>query len=224
MFKIIFPFISVIGREGGVMPYAPEHKQKTRQRIVGAAASLFNRKGFAEVTIGEIMAAADLTHGGFYRHFGSNEELYAEAVSHFLRKEAPARWQKGPTGARMPDAAFAKFVVDAYLSRDHLEDVGGSCPLVGLSTDVARSPHGVKAAYREVAQSMVKLFNAQLKGRAARDQAMVLVSLCVGGMVLARAFDDQDLAHKFLDTARKHALNMTGWRDAGVSIGRPARQ
>src|SRR5262245_9182193 len=206
------------------MPYAPEHKQRTRQRIVGAAARLFNRKGFAEVTIGEIMAAADLTHGGCYRHVDSKEELYAEAVSHFLKKEVPASWQKGPTGERMPDAAFAKFVVDAYLSRDHLEDVGASCPLVGLSTDVARSPHGVKAAYREVAQSMVKLFNAQLKGRAARDQAMVLGSLCVGGMVLARAFDDQNLAHEFLDTARKHALNMAGCGKAGMSMGRPARQ
>ena len=81
------------------MPYTPEHKRRTRQRIVGAAARLFNRNGFAEVTIGEIMAAAGLTHGGFYRHFAGKEELYAEAVRHFLRKEAPARWQKRRAGA-----------------------------------------------------------------------------------------------------------------------------
>jgi TetR/AcrR family transcriptional regulator, transcriptional repressor for nem operon len=195
------------------MPYAPEHKQQTRQRIVGAAARLFNRRGFAEVTIGEIMAAAGLTHGGFYRHFGSKEELYAEVVRHFLKKEAPARWEKGPGGPRRPDQTFARFVVDAYLSRDHLEDVDGSCPLVGLSTDVARSASGVKAAYREVVETMVRVFKGHLKGRAARDQAMVLVSLCVGGMVLARALDDQDLADDFLATAHKHALKTTGWRD-----------
>jgi TetR/AcrR family transcriptional repressor of nem operon len=84
------------------MPYAPEHKQKTRERIVEAAARLFNRKGFAEVTIGEFMTAAGLTHGGFYRHFASKEELYAESVRHFLKKEVPARWQKGPRAHACP--------------------------------------------------------------------------------------------------------------------------
>ena len=194
------------------MPYAPDHKRATRQRIVGSAARLFNRKGFAEVTLGEIMTAAGLTHGGFYRHFGSKEELYAEAVRHFLRKQAPARWQKRRTGRRSPDQPFARFVVDAYLSRDHLEDVDGSCPLIGLSSDVARGGAPVKAAYREVAQSMIAVFKANLKGRAAREQAMLLVALCVGGMALARGLDDQDLADDFLATAHKHALATTGWR------------
>ena len=192
------------------MPYTPDHKRRTRQRIVGAAARLFNRKGF-EVTIGEIMTAAGLTHGGFYRHFGSKAELYAEAVRHFLRKEAPARWQKRRGRVRRPDQPFARFVVDAYLSRDHLDDVEGSCPLIGLSSDVARSSASVKAAYREVALSMIAVFRANLKGRAARDEAMVLVALCVGGMVLARALDDRDLAADFLATAHRHALATTGW-------------
>jgi TetR/AcrR family transcriptional repressor of nem operon len=193
------------------VPYTPEHKRRTRQRIVGAATRLFNRKGFAEVSIGEIMTAAGLTHGGFYRHFGSKEELYAEAVRHFLRKEAPARWQKGRAGPRRPDQPFARFVVDAYLSRDHLEDVDGSCPLIGLSSDVARSSAEVRAAYREVALSMIAVFKANLKGRAARADAMILVALCVGGMVLARALDDGDLADEFLGRAHRHALSTAGW-------------
>ena len=111
---------------------------------------LFNRKGFTEVSIDEVMENAGLTRGGFYRHFRDKEELYAEAVRHFLRKEVPERWQKGPA-KRMPGRAFARSVVDAYLSRDHLEDVEGSCPLIALSSDTARISGGVKAAYREVA-------------------------------------------------------------------------
>jgi TetR/AcrR family transcriptional repressor of nem operon len=193
------------------MPYAPDHKQQTRNRVVRSAARLFNKRGFAEVTIGEIMMAAGLTHGGFYRHFSSKEELYAESVRHFLRQEVRERWQKSPAGARKPDQPFAKRVVDAYLSRDHLEDVEGSCPLIGLSSDVAHSGEGVKAAYRDVAESMIKVFKANLKGPSAREQAMVLVTLCVGGMVLARALDDQDLAEDFLRTAHKHALETSGW-------------
>jgi len=193
------------------MPYTPDQKQQTRKRIVRSATRLFNRRGFTEVTIGEIMTVAGLTHGGFYRHFSSKEQLYAEAVRHFLRKEAPERWQKGPTGACKPDQPFAKSVVDAYLSRHHLQDVDGSCPLIGLSSDVAHSGGAVKAAYREVAEAMIQVFKANLKGRAAREQAMVLVALCVGGMVLARALDDQVLARDFLGSARKHALKTTGW-------------
>jgi AcrR family transcriptional regulator len=193
------------------MPYTPEHKQETRRRIIAAAARLFNRRGFADVTIGEIMTAASLTHGGFYRHFASKEELYAEAVRHFLKKEAPARWQKGPKGGPAPDVPFARYVIDAYLSRDHLDDVEGSCPLIGLSSDVAHSNETVKAAYREVAESMIEAFTANIDGRAAREQAIVLVTLCVGGMVLARALDSDALVDDFLRVARKHALSTTGW-------------
>jgi len=196
------------------MPYTPEHKQKTRRKIVRSAARLFNRKGFAEVTIGEIMTAAGLTHGGFYRHFNTKEELYAETVRHFLKKEAPERWQKGPAGPARPDLPFARYVLDAYLSRDHLEDVEGSCPLIGLPSDVAHGGDAVKAAYREVAESMIHVFKSNLKGRAAREQALLLLTLCVGGMVLARAIDDEDLAADLLGTAHKHALTTTGWGDA----------
>jgi AcrR family transcriptional regulator len=194
------------------MPYRPDHKFETRRRIIESARRLFNRKGFAKVSIDEVMEKAGLTRGGFYRHFRDKEELYAEAVRHFLRKEVPERWQKGPA-KRMPGRAFARSVVDAYLSRGHLEDVEGSCPLIALSSDAARIGGGVKAAYREVAQSMIDVFKANLQGRAARDQAVVLVALCVGGMVLARALDDQTLAHDFLGTTHKFALKTTGWLD-----------
>jgi TetR/AcrR family transcriptional repressor of nem operon len=189
------------------MPYAPGHKEQTRKRIVAAAANLFNRKGFEAVTVGEIMMQAGLTHGGFYRYFRSKDALYAEAVRHFLHQEARPSWQKG----RRRRAPFARRVLDAYLSPDHLKDVGGSCPLIALSSDVARASDAVKTAYREIAEAMVRVFKAQLKGRAAREQAMVLVALCVGGMVLARALDSADLGNDFLDVSRRHALRATGW-------------
>ncbi|HEY4891450.1 MAG TPA: TetR family transcriptional regulator [Reyranella sp.] len=66
------------------MPYSARHKRETRQRILESARRLFNGKGFAEVSIGEIMEDAGLTHGGFYRHFKDKGELYAEAVWRFL--------------------------------------------------------------------------------------------------------------------------------------------
>jgi TetR/AcrR family transcriptional regulator, transcriptional repressor for nem operon len=144
-------------------------------------------------------------------HFKSKDELYAAAVRHFLQQEARPRWQKRQGGRGRADQPFARFVLDAYLSRDHRKDVGGSCPLIALSSDVARASGAVKAADREVAEAMVHVFKSGLKGRAARERAMVLVALCVGGMVLARALDDEDLGNDFLDTSRRQALRATGW-------------
>src|ERR1700704_1176038 len=76
------------------MPYTAEHKQATRERILESARRLFNDKGFAEVSIDEVMDKAGLTRGGFYRHFRDKSELYAEAVRWFLCEEAPKPWQR----------------------------------------------------------------------------------------------------------------------------------
>jgi TetR/AcrR family transcriptional repressor of nem operon len=199
------------------MPYSDEHKRETQRKILRSAARLFNRKGFAGVTIGEIMKGAGLTHGGFYRHFRSKAELYAEAIRYFLYKEAPEPWQRPPAASCDPNQPFARYVLDAYLSTDHLKDVGGSCPLIGLPGDAARSSRAVRAAYREVAEQMVRLFNANLDGPNGRDLALVLVVLSVGGMVLARAIDDEALAGEFRKAARGHALTATGWEDRPAS-------
>jgi|SoiMethySBSTD1v2_1073268.scaffolds.fasta_scaffold130893_2 TetR/AcrR family transcriptional regulator, transcriptional repressor for nem operon len=195
------------------MPYSPNHKQDTRRRILRSAARLFNRRGFSEATIDEIMTAAGLTHGGFYRHFSSKDKLYAEAVRHFLCNDAPEPWQRAPADVRKTGRPFARFIVDAYLSHDHLDDRDGSCPLIGLPSDVARSSKVVKAAYREVAESMIGVFEANLNRPKARERALVLIALCVGGMVLARAMDNQALADDLRKAAHKHVLVTAGWGD-----------
>ena len=191
------------------MPYSPERKDETRRKIIRSAARLFNRRGFSDVTIDEIMGAAGLTHGGFYRHFNSKNELFAEAVRRFLRKEKPEPWEKNQPNCRETGRPIASFIVDAYLSRDHLHDGAGSCPLIGLPSDVARSGKAVKAAYRELAQSMIRGCEIDLNG--SREQALVVLALCVGGMVLARAVGDQVLADELRDTVHKHVFMTAGW-------------
>jgi TetR/AcrR family transcriptional regulator, transcriptional repressor for nem operon len=196
------------------MPYSPQHRQDTRQRILECARRLFNRKGFSEVSIGEIMTQAGLTHGGFYRHFGGKDELYAAAVRQFLCKPAPEAWQVRP-----PDATKnrAERIIDAYFSREHFDDRDGCCPLLGMASDVSRSGDTVKAAYREVAEMMVRVFEAHLSEPYAHERALALVALCVGGMVLARAVDDPRLADDFRDAAYKEALATADWRDVQAS-------
>jgi len=192
------------------MPYAPEHKRDTREKILESARRLFNRKGYSGVSIEEIMSHAGLTHGGFYRHFSGKDELYAAAVRQFLCKKTPAPWQKRrePSAVAKP---HAQRIVDAYFSREHFDDRDGCCPLIGMASDVQRGGEEVKAAYQEVVEQMVKVFEDHLNGPRARDRALALVALCVGGMVLARNVSDPDLADDFRRAAYAEVQRTTSW-------------
>jgi TetR/AcrR family transcriptional regulator, transcriptional repressor for nem operon len=200
------------------MPYAPEHKQETRERIVRTARRLFNRKGFSEVTIDEIMAEAGLTRGGFYRHFKTKDELYSEALLQFLCKKEPDDWQRQHVNLCAEGTTLARMIMDAYLSKDHLEDRDGPCPTAALGSDVSRSGTPVRKAFRMVLEMMLKVFTGALPGADARERALALVSLCVGAMVVARAVDDPDLADALRLAARKHILASSGWSDAAVPL------
>jgi TetR/AcrR family transcriptional regulator, transcriptional repressor for nem operon len=192
------------------MPYSPEHKRDTREKILESARRLFNRNGYSGVSIEEIMSHAGLTHGGFYRHFSGKDELYAAAVRQFLCKKTPAPWQR----RRKPSAVAkprAQRIVDAYFSREHFDDHDGCCPLIGMASDVQRGGEEVKAAYQEVVEQLVKVFEDHLKGPRARNRALALVALCVGGMVLARNVDDPDLADDFRRAAHAEVCRTTSW-------------
>jgi AcrR family transcriptional regulator len=193
------------------MPYSVKHKQATRERIVNSARRLFNRKGFTEVTIEEIMKHAGLTRGGFYKHFDTKQQLYAHAVQQFLCLDAPERWQRTHVDLCAEGPTFARMIVNAYLSREHFEDRDGSCPVVALPSDVARCGKAVKAAFRQVLGKMVGIFAANLAEPRSRERALALVSMCVGAMVVARAVDDPKLADEFRDAAHEHLLATTGW-------------
>jgi len=185
------------------MPYSAEHKRDTRQRILESARRLFNSKGFAEVSIGEVMEKAGLTHGGFYRHFKDKGELYAEAVQWFLCEEAPKPWQRPRRGSAAKSRA--QRIVDAYFSRDHFDDRESCCPLIGLPSDVSRGNDAVKAAYQDVLEKLLGLLQADLAGPDARGRALSLVALCVGGMVAARSVEDPALAHDLRRAAYQRA-------------------
>lgn len=196
------------------MPYSAEHKRDTRQRILESARRLFNRKGFLDVSIDEVMENAGLTHGGFYRHFASKDELYAEAVAWFLCQEAPKPWQRRRTNSSAVRKPRAHRIVDAYFSRDHFDDRESCCPLIGLPSDVSRGSNAVKAAYREVLEKLVGLFEADLDEPRTRERALALVALCVGGMVVSRCVDDPALADDLRRAAHRHALRTGGWNSS----------
>src|SRR4029450_13392528 len=141
----------------------PKQSRDTREKILESARRLFNRKGYFGASIEEIMNDAGLTHGGFYRHFTGKGELYAAAVRQFLCKKTPAAWQK----RHEPSAVTkhrAQRIVAAYFPRAHFDDHEDCCPLLGTASDVERSGEAVKAAYQEVVEQLVKVFEDHLNG------------------------------------------------------------
>lgn len=178
------------------MPYPKDHKEKTRARIVEAARRLFNTHGYDRVTLDMVMADAGLTRGGFYAHFRNKEALFAEAVDSFLMgRGAEWRGQAGINPTRR-ELIMAERMIDAYLSDAHLADLAGQCPMIALSSDVARASTEVRESYQKLLSAMIWLFevNTCEEGSAAREKAMAISALCVGGMILARTLPESDLA------------------------------
>ena len=113
------------------MRYPADHKQQTRERIVRAASRRFRSRGTDGAAIAELMRDLRLTHGGFYRHFGSKEGLVAEAFEAALREwsdRAVAAIGKAPPGAEM------QALIDSSLDPGHCEDLAGGCPVAALAS------------------------------------------------------------------------------------------
>lgn len=215
MFKNIFsppmtPVMVPTQPKRSIMPYPTDHKSRTRARIVEKARVLFNRHGFEQVTIDELMREAGLTRGGFYHHFRSKDELYAEAVRSFASCN-PFAVKRSALDHQPSAKALARMLVELYLSDAVLDDVDVHCPLIALPSDVARAGLQPRAAYTDIVRSMLCVFRAALEGEtAANDKARVILNLCVGGMVIARTTDDAELRSSLRRAARVQALAVLG--------------
>ena len=195
------------------MPYPQGHRDTTKTKIVRSAQRLFNVNGFESVSIDQIMQAADLTRGGFYRYFASKSDLYAEAMDCFFTNPACGnRWEgvqvdpaRGPVGPQ---------IVRAYLSRQHYQDIEDSCPMVALPGDVARSGPAAKRAYENALRAMTAHLQADAAatGKPNRAAALAIAALCVGGMVIARASDNPATADEVREAAMETALSLGGWK------------
>src|SRR5882762_3636366 len=192
------------------MPYPAAHRPAVKKTIIDSARKLFNRYGFESVSIQQIMAGAGLTHGGFYSYFQSKSDLYAEVLTCFF---TDPNWKSCWEGVKvdLSSGDVGPQVVRAYLSRQHFENVEDSCPMVALPTDVARSGKSARSAFETVFRSMVSVLERSLTQNGGRATAQGIASLCIGGMVVARALVDPALANELRDACMSVALNLGGW-------------
>jgi TetR/AcrR family transcriptional regulator, transcriptional repressor for nem operon len=199
------------------MPYPAGHRTEVKGKIIQSARRLFNRHGFDNVSIAQIMAGAGLTHGGFYSYFESKSELYTEVLGCFF---TDPNWKSCWEGVKvdMASANLGPQVVRAYLSRQHFEDVENSCPMVALPTDVSRSNAHAKRAFETVFEAMVSVLERSSleNGRRRRVRAQATAALCVGGMVVARAMLNRRRADELRQACMSVALTLGGWHDGNI--------
>jgi TetR/AcrR family transcriptional repressor of nem operon len=190
------------------MRYPAEHKQKTRKRIVERAGALFRREGYAGVGIDRIMAAADLTRGGFYAHFPSKSALFAEVLG-----------QETDFVRRLQAEPDAREVISGYLDPGNRDKVARGCTLATLTNDVPRRDRAARKAFAAQVERLVAEFEdhvpAELPDRRAR--ALEAVALCLGGISLARGIGDESLVREVLGVCRERACAAI----SGEGEGRP---
>ncbi|KNE80561.1 MULTISPECIES: TetR/AcrR family transcriptional regulator [Streptomyces] len=193
-----------------------EDKARNRQNIVEAAGRMFRAQGIDTVGIADLMKEAGLTHGGFYNHFASKDDLAAEVCNASFAAslgvlEQAVEEEDDPGGPPL------RRVVDDYLSVAHRDAPDGGCPSASLVTDAGRHNDTIQRSYAAGVEGYLAGFAAELAReqdgestpQQARDRAVLLLSRLVGAMVLARAVRHvrPGLSDEILRTCRAHALD-----------------
>jgi len=182
------------------MRHSQEEKAASHERIVAIAAARIRESGTEQPGVAEIMRAAGLTHGGFYKHFGSRQELIVEAVERALT-DSESRVPELTAGAEDPLAAFA----DAYLSVAHRDDPATGCGVVALGTDMPRVGGPAQEAYRAQVEHYLAHLEQLLEGddEVTRARATVTLSAMVGAVMIARALGPTARSDEILRDVRE---------------------
>jgi TetR/AcrR family transcriptional repressor of nem operon len=188
------------------MRYEPEHKVRTHRRIVRKASRQLRAKGLNGPAVATLMRAAGLTHGGFYKHFGSRDDLVAEAIEASLQ-ELRDRLMAAAKQAAPGDGWTA--MVRCYLSLDLCDRPDEGCPIAALAPEMARTRPALK---QRIAAAILKLRQellAFMPGNNAEEKAanfLALFSSMAGAIAIARTMPDAAVRERILNTVRDHLL------------------
>jgi TetR/AcrR family transcriptional regulator, transcriptional repressor for nem operon len=180
------------------MKVSREQMVENHRRILDAASRLFRDKGFEAVSVAEVMKAAGLTHGGFYGHFTSKDDLVAQTLAHALAADSG-------------EVDLRSYVGD-YLAPRHRDNAAGGCPTAGLAADVRHQTPAARAAMAEGTRAQIERLSQGLPELDAADRRQAAIgswAAMVGAVILARAIDDPSLSDEVLDQTR-------AWIDAGL--------
>jgi TetR/AcrR family transcriptional repressor of nem operon len=185
------------------MRYDSEHKQQTRTRVLDAAASAIRIAGPDRVGVAGVMAEAGLTHGGFYAHFASKDELVTAAIAHMF-EQAGERLRFHTEGCG-PAEGIASYI-DFYLSRKHRDARGFGCPMAALTSDLPRLTDEARVIFASGARRLADTLAGKLAelGHAdAVDEGRSAVAELIGALSLARVETDAKRSDAMLETSKR---------------------
>ena len=199
---MMMTIIQNVKREIRGMGHSKADKDESHARIVQTAAARFRESGIEGIGVADLMKQAGLTHGGFYRHFRSREDLVGEAVEQALK-------DGGQTVAALklskkPPAAVLTLLIDGYLSAAHRDSLASSCAVTTLAGDVARSTERARAAYAAQVEIYLELLVSLIASeprKPRRTKALAALATLVGAVSMARAVNDEALSLEILKAA-----------------------
>ena len=188
------------------MRYQPEHKVQTHRKIVQDASRRVRAKGLTGAAVSAVMQDAGLTHGGFYKHFASKDELLMESLSEAFREMADTL---ADAAQRSRPGTAWKTIVNLYLSPQHCAHPERGCPVAALAPELARTG---KAVRRRISAEMAAYRSRLLSfmpGRRTADKeraCVAIFSVLIGAVAMARIFPEPAERERVLSTAREFLL------------------
>jgi len=186
-------------------------KAQSHDRIVKVAAARFRERGVDAIGVADLMKDAGLTHGAFYRHFASREELVAAAVERALQDGG--RTVAAIANSKLDRQAVLAAIVNAYLSAAHRDGLASSCAVATLAGDVAHSNHRTRSAYTQQVATYLELLTNLIAGdkrKSRRVKAIAALSTLIGAISMARAVNDDTLSTEILRSAADELKTQLG--------------
>jgi len=187
-------------------------KAVTHSKIVSVAARRFREQGLQGIGVADVMKQAGTSVGGFYKHFGSRDDLVIEALS-----EAFKDIERLENHAQDLPA-----LLEFYLAEVHRDHPGSGCPITALAGDVRLSSTGVRTLFTQRVKQSIGYYADRLKGggtESRRTRAVLMFSAAIGGLSLARAVNDQVLSKDILTALREQLTAL-----AQQPLPRPAKR
>ena len=179
------------------MRYPAAQTAEKHTKALQSASRLFRERGFSGASISEIMTATGLTHGSFYNHFDSKEDLLAEAFAHASEQSMAALENFGSS------EEGKQTMLRDYLSAEHRDDPGNGCIMAALATDFQTQPK-TRAVVTHHIRSLISKFGERFpwsSKRNKRKQAIHTLATMVGGLILARVVNDPELSNEILGSS-----------------------
>lgn len=188
------------------MRYKSGHKEEARARMVAAAGRGFRRQGFGGIGVDGLAKEAEVTSGAFYGHFSSKGEAFKAALVAGLEElrigVENLRAEHGPK--------WVEVFVDFYLGQKRICELGSSCALQSLTSEVQRADAGIKSVFEAEIERVAAAVADGLPGRSRKERrarAWALLAILSGGVTMARAVADRDVSAAIASACRVAALN-----------------